>query len=208
MKRVLVVAVLALLAACGSSSHAEPQLFGGFTPVDGTAVIFDPTTCDIPFVGTTSASALAMEFTSFAGTCDFVTTTNLCGSKANSTFLAALAIGGVVGSGTAAPFAPGTYPFLSTPPTGAFQACTASAARTDASCSAGAGASPDMAGGRIVVTTVTATRVTGSLDLRFDDGSTYQRPFDLALCPVTADLCSLVGSSRCVAGFSPWVCLP
>jgi len=65
-----------------------------------------------------------------------------------------------------------------------------------------------MTGGSITVATVTATRVTGSLDLRFVDGTVYQHPFDLTLCPVTVDLCTQVGTSRCTAGLPPWVCFP
>jgi hypothetical protein len=53
-----------------------------------------------------------------------------------------------------------------------------------------------------------ATRAAGSLDLRFKDGTAYQQPFDLAICPVTVDLCGLVGSLECVPGFPPWVCIP
>lgn len=208
MRRTLLLPVLAMLSSCGSSGGEATTLLGGFTPLDGTAVLLAPTTCSIPFVGTTSASGLAIELTSFPGACDFVAATGMCGSKASATLLAALAVRGVVGGGTAAPFGPGTYPYLRNPPTGSFLACTAGAARTDATCGATADLSASQSGGRIVVTTVTATRVTGSLDLEFDDGTVYRQPFDVALCPATVDLCSLVGSGGCVAGFPPWECVP
>jgi hypothetical protein len=207
MRRAAIVLQLAVLVACGSSDKSPP-LFGGFTPQDGAAVILAPTTCSILSVGSTSAAALAIGFTSFGGACNFATTTLLCGSRANSTLLLALAIGGRVGGGTVGALGPGTYPYLANPPTGSFVAATASAARTDASCNALPGSPLGMTGGSIVVSSVTATRVAGSLDLQFKDGTAYQQPFDLAICPVTVDLCSLVGSLGCVPGIPPWVCIP
>jgi len=210
MKRLAIASLPALFLACGSSEKGGPPpgLFGGFTPTDGTAVVFAPTTCSVPFVGTTSASGLAIAFTSFPSTCDFVTATNLCGSKGSATLLLALAVAGDAGGGTVGALAPGTYPFLATPPTGTFRAAIASAARTTATCGAQPGSPIAMNGGSITVATVTATRVTGSLDLRFADGTAYQRPFDLAVCPLTVDLCSQIGASKCTATIPPWTCVP
>lgn len=209
MKRLAIAWLPVLLLACGSEKGGSlPGLFGDFTPADGAAVLFAPTTCSVPFVGTTSASGLAIALTSFSGTCDFVTATDLCGSKGSATLLLALAVAGDAGGGTVGALAPGTYPFLPNPPTGTFRAAIASAARTTATCGAQSGSPVAMNGGSITVATVTATRVTGSLDLRFADGTAYQHPFDLALCPVTADLCRQIGSPRCTATVPPWTCVP
>ena len=207
MKRLAIASLPVLLLACGSSEKGAPLpgLFGDFTPVDGAAVLLAPTTCSVPFVGTTSASGLAIALTSFSGTCDFVTATNLCGSKGSATLLLALAVAGDAGGGTVGALAPGTYPFLADPPTGAFHAALASAARTTATCG---GSRVAMNGGSITVATVSTTRVTGSLDLHFADGTAYQHPFDLAVCPLTVDLCSQIGSPKCTATIPPWTCVP
>jgi hypothetical protein len=209
--RPLALALGVALAACGSSESDPPALYGDFAPAGSAAVIFAPTTCSIPFVGSTAASGLAIALTSLADTCGFLTTTHLCGSKANATLFLAAAISGTPGATSAPPFGPGTYPYLASPPTGAFQAAIASAAQTTATCSAVSGTSLSMTGGQITVTAVGAGSVTGTFDIRFADGSAYRKPFDVPLCPVTVDLCQLVGSGseRCVAGITPtWQCVP
>lgn len=209
MKPALHLSLLVLFAACGSSSP-PPPLFGGFAPAGGTAVIIGPTTCNISPLGPTSASAMALVLTDFADACGFVTDTSLCGSKQDATLLVALAVSGRFDGGTATPFGPGTYPFLADPPSGPFTTSIASAVRTEAtSCGPLPNSSTSMTSGQVVVTAVTATRVTGTLDLRFRDGSAYQQPFDVARCDVPVNLCSFVGSTnRCFAGISPWTCQP
>jgi len=205
MRRALLALPLVLLAACGSSDAAPPPLYGGFTPTGGTAIVFPPTTCDIPFVGLTSISGLGVVLGDFTGVCEYVTASQFCDQKASATLLVSLAVGGVVGGGTAAPIGPGAYPYLSAPPTSAsFAAGIASAVQTSATCTALPGTSTDMNAGRIVISSITADRATGALELRFDDGSGYSEHFDLALCPPPTDLCALVSVGSC---FDPG-CLP
>lgn len=194
---------VAVLPACGGGSGGP--LYGGFAPVGGTAMVFPTTTCDVPFVGTTSMSAVAITLADFPDVCAFRTDTALCGSRAGTTFLTALAVDGVVG-GTAPTFGPGTFTYLSDPPTGAFRAAIASAVQTTATCGEAGGSGTNMRGGRIVVEAVSDTNVTGRLELAFDDGSSYSQPFDLARCAPPTDLC-IYFDGRCMAGFSPWQCL-
>jgi hypothetical protein len=99
------------------------------------------------------------------------------------------------------PAGPGTYPFLANPPTGAFLASIAEAAQLDASCAAPGGAT-DQDGGSITLTEVTASKVTGSTDLHFDNGQELQIGFDVAVCPVSISTCSLF--SPCLS----YVCVP
>lgn len=209
MRRAPLPSALALaLAACGSSGGDPEPLYGGFTPAGTAAVIFAPTTCSVPFVGPTAASGLALVLTSFPDACGFVTSIQLCGSKGSATLLIAAAVGGTPGAASAPAFAPGTYSYLADPPTGSFKAAIASAAQTTATCGAVDGTAVSMNGGQIAVSTVAADRVTGNLDLRFADGSALRQPFDAAVCPVSIDLCQLIGSSPCRAGFPPWQCVP
>lgn len=204
----LLALAAATLAACGGSSGPRPELYQGFTPLEGTAVVFPRSTCDVAFVGPTSAVGVAVTLTDFAGTCDFLAATGMCGSRAGSTFIMAAAVDGAAG-GAQAPAVPraGAYPFLSEPPTGAFRAAIGTAVRTDAVCAAQPGTSLDMTGGSIVISSITDTRVTGSLNLVFEDGTGYQHPFDLARCAPPVDICNLLTFGACIPGFDPWQCV-
>lgn len=197
------ILAVALLPGCGGGSGRA--LYGGFAPVGGTAMVFPTTTCDVAFVGTTSMSAVAITLADFPEVCAFRTDTALCGSRAGTTVLSALAVDGVVG-GTAPAFGPGTFTYLPEPPTGAFRAAIASAVQTTATCGEAGGSGTSMRGGRIVVESVTDARVTGRLELAFDDGSSYSQPFDLARCAPPAGLCVYFDGS-CIAGIPPWQCV-
>jgi hypothetical protein len=190
MRGALLSTTLLLVAACGSGGATKNTLFGGFEPRDGAAVIFAPTSCDIPFVGESSVSGVAIVLGDYADVCNVIGQTQLCGTKASSTSLLAAAIAGVVGTDPVGPAGPGTYTFMTEPPTGSFRAASADAAQVDASCKAGDSGDRDAAGGSITIDAVTADRVTGKLDLRFDFDEAYQEPFDVAICAVTIDLCS------------------
>lgn len=186
------------LAACGSGN--SPPLFGGFTPSSGAAVILAPATCNIAFVGSTALSGILIELTSAADACKVLTQAGRCGFGSGSTTLLAGAFSGVAGGTTVAPAGPGTYPWLANPPSGAFNASTTSAVQVDAICTA-ASSPTDMSGGSIVISTVTASRVSGSMDVHFDNGQAYTHPFDVAICPISIDACALFGpclSNTCV----------
>jgi len=58
-----------------------------------------------------------------------------------------------------------------------------------------------MSGGSIAVSTVTSSAVSGSMDVHFDNGQAYKNAFDVPVCPVSIDICSLFdfcGSHSCV----------
>ena len=178
------------LAACGSG-NSEP-LFGGFTPSSGAAVILAPATCNnIGFIGPAAMSGILIDLTSGSDACNVLTQSKQCGTGSGSTTLLAGAFSGVVGGSTVAPADPGTYPWLANPPSGAFKASTTTAAQVNAVCTSAAGSVTHMSGGSVVISTVTASRVSGSMDLHFDNGQAYAQPFDVAVCPVSIDICSL-----------------
>lgn len=207
MRRTLAALPLALLAACGSTSP-PPPLYAGFTPAGGTAIVFPPTSCSVTGLGPVSVAGLAIELTDFANVCEFATAVSLCGSKADSTFVVGVAANGNL-VGTAAPIAPGTYPILTGPPTSlSFAGALGQAVRTDAACTALSGTSLAATSGTVVISSITADRVTGSLDLRFQDGSAYTRPFDLATCAPPAEVCLFLPGGSCVAGGAGWTCAP
>jgi hypothetical protein len=182
--------LLISLAACGSG-NAGP-LFGGFTSTSGAAVILAPTTCsNIPFLGPTAISGILVELASGANACNVLTQAKQCGSGSGSTTLLAGAFSGVVGGTSVPPAGPGTYPWLANPPSGAFNASITSAAKVDAACASTAGSSTQESGGSVVISAVTSSTVTGSMDLHFDNDQVYKNAFDVAVCPVSIDLCSL-----------------
>ncbi|OLC78161.1 MAG: hypothetical protein AUG04_07750 [Deltaproteobacteria bacterium 13_1_20CM_2_69_21] len=199
MSRVPAIFLISV-AACGSGS--VPPLFGGFTPTNGAAVILAPATCNnIPFVGPTAISGILVELTSGADACHVLTLAKQCGSGSGSTTLLAGALSGVVGGSTVAPAGPGTYPWLANPPTGTFLASTTTAAQVDANCTSAPGSPTHMSGGSIAVSTVTSSAVSGSMDVHFDNGQAYKNAFDVPVCPVSIDICSLFdfcGSHSCV----------
>ena len=188
------------LAACGAG-NSEP-LFGGFTPANGAAVILAPATCNnIAFVGPTAISGILLELASGSDACNVLTQAKACGTGSGSTTLLAGALSGAVGGSTVAPAGPGTYPWLANPPTGTFKASTASAAQVDAVCTSLAGSPARMSDGSIAISTVTASTVSGSMDVHFDNGQVYKYAFVVPVCPVSIDICSLFdfcGSHSCV----------
>jgi len=194
MNRTAAILVVAL-AACGGGSD---QLFGGFTPANGAAVILAPSRCNIAFIGPTAISGILVELASGADACNVLTQARQCGTGAGSSTLLTGAFSGVVGATDVAAADPGTYPFLAAPPTGTFKTSTTSAAKVDATC---AGPAARMSGGNVTITAVNASHVTGSMDVQFDNAQTYRADFDVPVCPVSINTCSLFelcGTHTCV----------
>jgi hypothetical protein len=193
------VFIVIMLAACGGGSA---PLFGGFTPTSGAAVILSPAVCsNIPFLGPTAISGILVELASGANACNVLTQARQCGTGSGSTTLLAGAFSGVVGGSTVDPAGPGTYPALPNPPTGAFKASVTTAAQVDAVCTSASGSPTQMTSGAISISTVTASGVSGSMDLHFDNGQVYAQAFDATVCPISIDICSFFsfcGTHTCV----------
>jgi len=187
MKSRVPTILLLCLAACGGSD----PLFGGFKPANGAAVILAPATCNLPFIGSTAISGIFVELASGADACHVLTQAQQCGTGSNSTVLLTGAFSGVPGAATVDPTGPGNYSFLPNPPSGPFKASISSAAQVDAVCTSKPGSPVDMTGGSVVISTVTSSAVTGSVDIQFNNGQAYSGTFDVAVCPVSIDICSL-----------------
>src|SRR6266446_856990 len=170
-----------LFAACGSGN--SPPLFGSFTPTSGAAVILAPATCsNIAALGPTAISGILIELASGANACNVLTQAKQCGAGSGSTTLLAGALSGIVGGSSVPPAGPGTYPWLANPPTGTFKASTTTAAQVDAVCTSAVGSPARMSDGSIVISTVTSSTVSGSMDVHFDNGQVYKNAFDVAVC--------------------------
>lgn len=193
LKRALVAIVFVSLGACGGDDVSGPEIFGGFTPLDGAAVIMTPNSCDIPFVGVSGVSAIAIVLGDYPDMCGVLQQTNLCGTKASAKSLLGVAINGKVGNDAVGPAGPGTYKWLSNPPTGSFKGAAGDAVDMDANCDQRDNKGIDMDRGSITIDSVTADRVTGTMNLGFDNGEVYTQPFDVAICPIEKDVCDLFG---------------
>ena len=181
---------IVLLAGCDSSDPVPP-VFGGFEPQEQAAVIFAPTPCVLPGVGSVSISGVGVYFTDYVGTCDVLSLVPQmgCGSRESSVFVLGLALSGVAGGvEQVGATGPGTYPMLRSPPTTAtFVAGTGDAEQAGPACDPREDL--DLIGGQVVLASVSTEAVTGSVDFRFTDRTTFQHAIDATVCPISADLC-------------------
>lgn len=190
------------MAACGGGSSSSSS--GGpsgtvaghsFSSAEVVAVQVGATACNLPGVPfSIQATALAIGLASYTGQCSDLSTPfcTVHRSAENVT----LVIANAAPFGAPAAIGPGTYalsgdftPNISASPTLAAAAGVA----TDASCVATT-ATP--AGGSTVrIDSVSATRVTGHLDVTFSDGGRLQGDFSAPVCAgVTPDICAVAQS--------------
>src|SRR6266478_1169950 len=70
-------------------------------------------------------------------------------------------------------------------------ASTTTAAQVDAVCTSAVGFPTHQSGGSVAIASVTASTVIGSMDVQFDNNQAYTHSFDVPVCPVSIDICSL-----------------
>lgn len=200
MKRHLAILVSVFLTACGGGgggggggpgSPVTGTLQGAaFTPVEGGGLALGPTTCTVG-PATINAAALILGFSSFSGLCAFGEASHFCDEKASATiFTVSIA---KIGAGPQTPVGPGNYTLGTT----SSQVVDASYVKTNAACVDSVPGTVT-ASGQVVISSISATRVVGSLDVSFSDGSRMQGAFDVGLCSFAADLCALAtGTCSC-----------
>ena len=194
-----------LLAGCGSESDPPGPVFGGFAPQDQAAVIFAPTPCFLSGVGAVSISGVGVYFTDYVGTCDVLSLVPQmgCGSRESSVFVLGLALSGVAGGvEEVGATGPGTYPMLRSPPaTATFVAGTGDAEQAGPACDPREDL--NLIAGQVVLASVSAEAVTGSVDFRFTDGTSFQHAIDATVCQISADLCDYYHPC-----FDEYACVP
>jgi len=193
VKRIASALALSLAAACSGGDSSSP-LFGGFTVQDGTAVVFAPVVCDIPFVGTASIAGVGLYFANYSSptVCEVLTATAVtgyCGTRESSSAVLAIAVQGELGADGIAGATPGTFTSMANPPTGPFRAATGTGGQVGPACAEVSGGHADMTGGSITLTSIASDRVAGSVNLEFEGNQTFSQSFDVATCPVSIDLC-------------------
>ncbi len=216
---VSVLAVSALAAGCGGSSHSNggPKplagTFGGhaFSPMDTKALIAGSgtTPCtNVPLLGTAGVKAVALQITSYADACsDFAS--NTCAYHANAqnvtVVVAKIAVATQADPNPAEPtIGTGTYTISSSmagavpDPTHAgwlvvafAQALTTGAAPT---CSG----TPEFAsGGTLTLSDVSTASVGGSISLTFANGDALSGDFSaVPVCAHSPDVCGLAQTQR------------
>lgn len=224
MRRVLVASALSIVAAaCGGGSDKPPPVMcpapaapsgtlvgaggglGSFTPGEMGALVVNPTSCTIGGA-TIRLAGIFLGFPSFSGLCSLLQSHGLCFDKANQTIVGAqIANAGLVLAQTVP--GPGTYtvtPSTGTTPDGSgnFRVASVSYSRVGPTCNLLASSDTDAPGtGSITIDAITATQVTGSMNVTFADGSTMIGSFVAATAPISVNVC------QALTGCSP-TCVP
>lgn len=209
MRRILLATTTAAaLLGCGGGSKDQGPVDGGppaqlptgtggaaFAMSDAGAVGIPPTTCNVGGFNV-SASGLLIGFTSFGGVCDFARAHGLCDEKASASQVAVV----IVKAGlfqAQSPVGPGTYTFVASPSpdaSGNLVQLSAEISHTDAAC---ASTPVEVTAGSVTITSATGSRVVGTANLTFADGSTLSGAFDVGTCAYSLDLCGLVNGTSC-----------
>lgn len=211
MRKILVAAASAFLAACGSSSSSSSSsgpvsgTVGGraFTPTAIAAIdAQSASSCTIPTVITFGAHAIELALTSYgdAEACTDLTMDRCAMHASAQAVTVFVANVNLAPPYTAPALGPGTYPV--TPITGSISGATsmnvayAEAAAPDPQC---AGTAHPVTSGSIRLDQVSGP-VTGHLDLTFDDGSRIKGDFSAAKCASSPPDVCVVATSAAIAG--------
>lgn len=223
MRRVLAACAVSMVAAaCGGGGNDKPPSqcpapvapagtlagagggLGAFTAAEMGALVVNPTTCPISPTQSAHLAGIFLGFPSFQGLCSLLEAYGFCFDKANSTIVGVqIANVGLVQSQTVP--GPGTYTVTVGTPVpdanGNFQVTGVSWSRAGPSPACSNAGSSDASGGTVTIDTITATQVTGSMNVTFADGSTLAGSFTAASAPLGVNVCQVVtgcSSSACV----------
>jgi len=213
------VAAVSMMAACGgggggSSEGAVSGTIGGqaFTPTETRAVIAGPSNCTVQSTPV-NVKAFALRFASFTGVCTALASDPLCelthSAQTVSVVFADVGVGGVsptLGAGTFTLTSDPTsltgaeaHTNPSDPLVGTLSIAFGGAVVTGASCQMAT--APQAAQGTLTVKSVTASEITGSVDLTFGTGTDMLKgDFAAALCSPITDVCPLAETGGTCSG--------
>jgi hypothetical protein len=191
VKRALLAVTLTLAGCSGSSSGgssgtdftAPSGTLGGidFAATGAVGLTYGPSVCFIPDYNW-GFTGLSLLFSNEPNLCSAIAGAGPCTAKANEVVVGA----GVWRKhplGATIALTVGTYPLsLATPVADANGNSTQTSigySMTDATCVA---TDVYATAGSLTISTISATRVTGSMTATFSDGSDYSGPFDVATC--------------------------
>ncbi len=202
VRRVLLGVTLAL-AGCGSSSGGSNGSLGGnFTATGAMALSYAPAVCPALGGGTVGLTKLNLMFTNIPNICSASLAAGQCLAKANLAAVIVFIDRGKPGGATTALTA-GTYPLTLTGSVvdagGNHTSTVVAYGKTDATCTA---AAVSAIAGSVTISTISATRVTGSVSATFSDGSSYNSAFDVPICADSTSVCAATagctGTPACV----------
>jgi hypothetical protein len=177
--------LLVTAAAAGLACTSPPEQAPALQSKGAVAVAPAAETCDVAGRPLT-VTALGILFSPSADGAFLADPANLCRQRANETTVNLVLW--ATGAGAPATFAPGTYAVHQDAAGGvaAFQV------HLDGACGP---TLPNVLaqGGTLTLSSVTAGRVTGSIDVAFADGRTLTSPFDAAIVPAAVTACQMFG---------------
>lgn len=207
MRKLAVLLALAG-AACGSgrgsgsSSPVSGTVGGtGFTPAEIVAALMDPAPCPVTSLGTVEVGALGIRFATFTGTCGDLTHST-CVSHRSSRSVTLVVARAATGTASAN-VGPGTYAVADTRQftigtSGALELALGDSTTTDAQCADTTSA----ATGSLRIDQVSASQVTGHVDVNFADGGKLQGDFIASRCPFVPATCAVVAAGAICSGLS------
>jgi len=196
MHRVATALAVLLLAACGSSTPSDaglgtPTLVAGGQSTalpQAAAVIIASKSCSLSgFSANVGSVALAFSNHELAAT----RITDPCQAYA-SDILGFAAVVRINPLGGSADVGQGTYTISTQPDPVTLALAAGGFARTSATCAPVTSGVPQITGGKVVLTGVSATRVAGNVDLTLENGGTFKGGFDAPVLTVPGlDICAL-----------------
>ena len=204
MRKLAVLLGLAALACGsgnGSSSPASGTVGGSaFTPAEVVAASAGPASCALAGFGAAQVAGVAVRFATFTGTCADLTAPT-CRSHRSSRSVTILVARAATSSASAA-ITPGTYNVVKGATqftiniSGAAELAVGSSATTDAQCAETGSA----AQGSLRLDQVSASIVSGHVDVTFDDGGKLQGDFAASVCPFPPDACTIATAQALCTG--------
>lgn len=217
--RLMMLGVALTMAGCGSSSGGSGGTPGGgggagftapsgslggtaFTATGAIGIAYTPAVCTIG--GTVGFTMLQVLFTNVPNLCSAYLAVGQCSDKANLVAVNAGVQRYKPGGATTALTA-GTYPLTLTTPAadanGNYTQTFIGYMKTNVTC-VDAAAAVTTTAGSLTISTISATRVTGSLTATFSDGGSYSGPFDVPICADSTSICTMMngctGTPACV----------
>lgn len=207
--RKLVVLLTLAGAACGGggggggSTGSASGTVGGtaFSAAETVAALMDPAPCPVTSLGTVEVGALGIRFATFTGTCGDLTHSTCVSHRSSRSVTLTVAR---AATGTAsANIGPGTYAVADTDQftigtSGALELALGNATTTDAQCADTTSA----ATGSLRIDQVSASQVTGHVDVSFADGGKLQGDFIASRCPFVPATCTVVAAGAICSGQS------
>jgi hypothetical protein len=185
----------------GSSAPASGTVGGAaFSPAEVVAASAGPAPCTVSGFGTGQVAAVGIRFATFTGSCADLTAATCRSHRSSRSVTVLVARAGT--SAASAAITAGTYAVVkgatqfTITTSGAAELAVGSSTTTDAQCADTTSA----AQGSLRLDQVSATLVSGHVDVTFDDGGKLQGDFVASVCPFPPDVCTVATAQAICSG--------